>query len=547
MRRLETRVDVSATLELQNRVIFPLDMAGEILECLGVEEFNWSEHVLNEAQAQITNKRKQIDARIGVQEALLDPKQALSGYNLFHKLDEHQSQAVAAICVPTLRGLGLFDEQGTGKTIIALAAFDRLNQQGLVQKLLVIAPKSVLSSWVKDASTFLEKKYKTVIVSGIPRIRRKTIRDEHDILLINYEALVGEISFIEMVIKAKPNVYMLVVDESYFIKNPAAIRSRAINRIRPYCERAIVLSGTPAPNSPVDIVNQITAADGGIAFSGRARLEIRNKLNEAEEQIKDMLDNAIYLRRLKEEVFPNLPTKEFEKIFINLQPIQKEMYDQVRKELVIAVREIDDREFAKKLSSFLAKRIFLLQICSHPASIDPAYSEEPAKILALDQLVNEVVLQRKEKVVIWSYFRYSVNAICSRYKDYGVVKIDGSVTKIEDRISAIDRFQNDPHTMIFVGNAAAAGAGITLTAAHHAIYESFSNQAAHYMQSVDRIHRRGQTENVSCHILLCANTIEHNEFEKILAKQKAQHDLLGDHEKEIMTRERFLRDLGEEL
>src|SRR5207248_334210 len=101
------------------------------------------------------------------------------------------------------------------------------------------------------------------------------------------------------------------------------------------------------------------------------------------------------------------------------------------------------------------------------------------------------------------------------------VRIDGSVTRIEDRIEAIERFQNDPTVRLFVGNAAAAGAGITLTAAHHAIYESFSNQAAHYMQSVDRIHRRGQEHDVIYHVILARDTIEEHEFERILDKERA--------------------------
>ena len=53
------------------------------------------------------------------------------------------------------------------------------------------------------------------------------------------------------------------------------------------------------------------------------------------------------------------------------------------------------------------------------------------------------------------------------------------------------KFQEDSRTMLFVANPAAAGAGLTLHKSHIAIYESMSNQAAHYLQSLDRIHRRG--------------------------------------------------------
>ena len=159
----------------------------------------------------------------------------------------------------------------------------------------------------------------------------------------------------------------------------------------------------------------------------------------------------------------------------------------------------------------------------------------------------ELVDSQGNKVVVWSFFRHSLQAIADRFKSYGLVRIDGSVTKIEERMEAIKRFQEDPNIRIFLGNAAAAGAGITLTAAHHAIYESFSNQAAHYMQSVDRIHRRGQEHDVTYHVLLSKDTIENREFERLLEKERAGRDLLGDRYEEPITRDRFLADLGETL
>jgi SNF2 family DNA or RNA helicase len=249
---------------------------------------------------------------------------------------------------------------------------------------------------------------------------------------------------------------------------------------------------------------------------------------------------------LKEDVFPNLPAKQFERVLVDLRPIQRKLYDEARDRLALSVRSIDDREFTRNLGSFLAKRAALLQICSNPSSIDPLYSENPAKLSALDVLLRELIEARNRKVVIWSFFRRSLQAIAERYGHYGLVRIDGSVSRIEDRLDAIDRFQNDESVRLFLGNAAAAGAGITLTASHHAIYESFSNQAAHYMQSVDRVHRRGQTKEVTSYILLARNTIETREFNAILKKERAGSQLLGDPYKELITRERFLADLDYE-
>ncbi len=96
--------------------------------------------------------------------------------------------------------------------------------------------------------------------------------------------------------------------------------------------------------------------------------------------------------------------------------------------------------------------------------------------------------------------------------------------------------------MVLVANPAAAGAGLTLHRARIAIYESLSNQAAHYLQSLDRIHRRGQTRDVEYLILLCDQTIEIQEYERLVVKETAAQSLLGDVVSAPMTRETFLRD-----
>ena len=98
--------------------------------------------------------------------------------------------------------------------------------------------------------------------------------------------------------------------------------------------------------------------------------------------------------------------------------------------------------------------------------------------------------------MVWSFYRSSLDRIAQRYSSYGVARIDGSVTSSADRRDAVKSFQEDDETMLFLGNPAAAGAGLTLHRSRVAIYESLSNQAAHYLQSLDRIHRRGQNREV---------------------------------------------------
>jgi SNF2 family DNA or RNA helicase len=93
----------------------------------------------------------------------------------------------------------------------------------------------------------------------------------------------------------------------------------------------------------------------------------------------------------------------------------------------------------------------------------------------------DLIEARREKVVLWSFFTASLDALFTRYAHYNPVRIDGSVSSTAERRDAVRRFQEDDSTMLFIGNPAAAGAGLTLHRARFAVYESFSNQAAHYL------------------------------------------------------------------
>lgn len=478
--------------------------------------------------------------KVGAMQAMADPLVALAGFDLLDRLDQHQQAAVAAMTVPTLPGMALFDEQGVGKTIAALAGFHRLRQLGLIMRLLVVAPKSVQTAWMDDSHKMFGSAYRVVPVSGAADDRRRQIRARHDVLIVSYDGLVRDFWSLRTAVSAVPKTYMLAVDESYFVKNPETLRSKRLVELRPYFERAIVLCGTPAPHSARDIVNQVELADGGVAFRGQ---HAPDDETAARLFVEQGLQQTFYLRRLKEEVLPGLPIKQLEVVRVHLQPVQQKLYSDALHGLIEDVAAADDASFRRNLATFLARRMALLRICSHPGAVLDTYGETPAKLLALDALVEEIVVIAGLKVVIWSFFTYSLRRIRERYSHHGLVVIDGSVTSAEDRRRAIHAFQKDPRVRIFLGNPAAAGAGITLTAAHHAIYESLSNQGAHWLQSVDRIHRRGQVADVVNHVLVADGTLEEQELDRLRQKELSARELLRDDYDEPPTRERFLAQL----
>ncbi|ESY43050.1 hypothetical protein X747_11045 [Mesorhizobium sp. LNJC384A00] len=454
-------------------------------------------------------------------------------------LDAHQVLNVAAMTIKEGFGLCVFDEQGAGKTVTLIYAFDLLAARNEADRVLIIAPKSMVPEWPKDFGRFRPDLYRIAVVSGSAREKRRVLQEDPEVLVTNFETALSMEGELSALLRSRPGRTVLAVDESFFIKSMDARRTRAIRRLREWCGRAYVLCGTPAPNAPQDLVQQFSLVDFGLAFDG---VEVPTDRAEAAPVVQSVIDKrGLYTRHLKAEVLPDLPAKSFQRIFVPLARQQRRLYEHTLNELVSDIEQTDEKEFGRRYANFLARRSALLQLCSNPSAIDPSYSETPAKLEALDAVVSRL-MSANEKVLVWSFYTQSITAIVERYKAHGAMRYDGQVTDIDTRRETVRRFQEDNESMILVANPAAAGAGLTLHRARFAVYESLSNQAAHYLQSLDRIHRRGQQRDVEYLILLCDKTLEIQEYERLVTKELAAQSLLGDVVTPPPTRDTFLEE-----
>lgn len=456
-------------------------------------------------------------------------------------LDVHQGVAVNCMTVPGLLGLCLFDEQGTGKTITGLAAFDLLKRSGAVDALLITAPKTLLENWKDEAERFLPVSPNIYIASGDKEARYRALGSGFDVYLLTYENLIADIESLKSLARTKR--LLLAMDESFFIKNPDAKRSMAAMELRGYCKRCFVLCGTPAPNKPSDLVHQFTMADNGYAFGDPATQRAQALDDYA--TIESIIDSrGVYLRRTKKSVLPDLPDKDYKIVELEMSPKQRSLYDEAKTELILYLKSLDNKSFKRNLTTYFQKRNALLQICIDPSLIDPLYNETPCKFAYLEFTLPEFIETKGEKVVVWSVYTKTIDRIVQSFSRYNPARIDGKVAKVADRQLMVERFQKDDSCKVFVGNPAAAGAGITLHKAKTSIYLSYSNQAAHYMQSLDRTHRRGQTaDSVEYLFLVAKDTIEVKEIKRLIEKQGQQSNLLGDPEAERLELAEILNEL----
>lgn len=519
-------------------LIVSLDAAGSLLDLGEAVEWDHRAHLaatirhgIHDAAPAVLEQMRAL--RDG---PLDDARAAIADSAMADRLDAHQVRNVAIMTLRDGWGTCVFDEQGTGKTVTLISAFDLLVERNLADILVVVAPKSMIAEWAVEFDRFTDGLYSVAVADGPRKDRVSALRSGADVVVLSYEtvaALPDEVTRL-----ARRGRVVLAVDESFNAKNPDARRTEALMRVREHCVRAFVLCGTPAPNAGADLVSQFDLVDLGLTFGEVILPKDREKANQV---VRDRLEErGFYLRSLKDRVL-TLPGREFVTVSVRLEGEQRRAYDAARAALVLDLRESTDADFAANITNFLAQRSMLMRICSDPRPVIPGYSEVPAKVDALDGLL-DTVLARGDKVVLWSFYRSTLDLLSTRYVHMGVVRVDGSVSSPERR-DAVRRFQEDPATRVFVGNPAAAGAGLTLTAARVAIYESMSNQAAHYMQSLDRIHRRGQQDSVEYYFLVCEDTIEVPEQQRLLDKAQYQGDLLGDDLAPPTTRQAMLEEL----
>lgn len=464
---------------------------------------------------------------------------AIADSPLSDRLDDHQARNVAALTLPGSWGGCIFDEQGTGKTVTMIATFDLLVERGDAETLLVVAPKSMVAEWKSEFERFTGDLYRVVVADGTRRSKAIALFSGADVVVTNYETLVTLQD--DIIRLARRTRLVLAVDESFNVKNRDAARTAASMNVREWCTRAFVLCGSPAPNAAADVVTQFDIVDFGYTFAG---LRLDKDHDVARRQVRERLDSqGVFVRNLKTHVLPDLPARTFTEVEVELAPKQRVAYESALSDLIVDLRSVDDATYGREIQSFLERRSALLRICADPSSLVPGYDELPAKVSALDELLRSLVVDGGEKVIVWSFYRTSLERIASRFAHYGLVRVDGSVAEIAERRDAVRRFQADDSVRLFVGNPAAAGAGLTLHAARYAVYESLSNQAAHWLQSLDRIHRRGQQRDVRYVTLLAKGTIEESEYARLRSKAAAQADLLGDPLERTPTRRVMLSEL----
>lgn len=159
-------------------------------------------------------------------------------------------------------GVALWMEMGLGKTVVTLTAIDQLIYDRLeISRALIIAPKKVAeATWQDEAEKWEHLQHLRIsTVLGTEKQRKAALEAPADIYIINRE----NVPWLVHTLGRGWNFDMVVLDEASSFKNHAAQRFKALKAVRPRIHKVVELTGTPRPNSLLDLWAQIYLLDQG--------------------------------------------------------------------------------------------------------------------------------------------------------------------------------------------------------------------------------------------------------------------------------------------
>lgn len=435
-----------------------------------------------------------------------------------YELHDYQMYATQFIIDHTCVGLLL--DMGCGKSVITLTALWKLAFDYFeISKVLVIAPKRVAEdTWRKEIEKWDHLKDLTYsIVLGSKEQREKALSKKALIYIINRENVQW------LIANHKWDFDTVVIDELSSFKSNKAQRFKALKKVRPMVKRIIGLTGTPAPNSLMDLWSEIYLLDMGERlgrFIGgfRERFFIPDKRNRdvvysykpkvgAESKIYELIsDICVSMKALDYIKMPELITNNIE---VEMSCKELKLYNKLKSDMII---DIDGKELDVPNAAALSNK--LLQMAN-----GAVYDDEKAVVeihdKKLDALEDLIEATNGKPVLVAYWYKHDKDRIMQRFQ---AEEINTSAD--------IDKWNKGEMPVALI-HPASAGHGLNLQQGGSTIvWFGLTWSLELYQQLNARLYRQGQKETVVIHHIITKDTIDENVIKALEKKDLSQSSLI---------------------
>ena len=423
-------------------------------------------------------------------------------------------------------GCALLMEMGTGKTLTTIAITGALQAAGLIHRVLIVAPLSILGVWEEEFQKFAAYPYALAVLTGTGSKKLDTLRHMNgtalQVVVVNYESAWR---LEKDLLVWQPD--LIIADEGHKIKTHNIAASKAMHRLGARAKYRLLLTGTVITNKAIDVFSQFKFVNPGIfgqsfyAFRSRYfdmvgygnHTPVLKKSMEAE--LTERL-HSISFRATKAECL-DLPETTDVLRMVELEPAALRIYRSLVKE---SYAELSGGEVTAP--NILTRLLRLSQLTGGFMGNDETSDVEQvsgAKLAALEDILEGMAAEGK-KLVIIARFIPEIHAICRLLEKRGL-RYSHISGEVKNRSEQVEQFQKDPEIMVFVGQIATAGLGITLTAASTMVFYSLDYSMSNFEQTKARIHRVGQRMPCTYLYLVAKGTVD----EKVLLSLRDKADL----------------------
>ena len=417
--------------------------------------------------------------------------------------------------------VGLFLDMGLGKTVIALTAIDRLMFDRFeVSRVLVIAPKRVAQdTWSREHRKWDHlQELRVSLVIGTAAQRRKALQEDADVYVIGRDNVVWLCELLP-----EWPFDMVVIDELSSFKSNQAKRFKALKKVLPRSRRVVGLTGTPSPNSLMDLWAELYLldrgerlgktigfyreeyfrpgkSDGHVVYSWEPRRGAREKI---EKLISDICVS------MSAEDYLTLPERIDVEVPVSLSIPERQMYERMERDQILTLE--DEQVVALNAAAVMNKLLQMANGAVYTESGEAIRIHE-AKLDALEEIVDTA----GEPVLVFYSFRHDKAAIERRIR--GVREISGP-KDIAD--------WNEGKIPVLIAHPASVGYGLNLQDGGHVIvWYGLTWSLELYQQANARLYRQGQEKPVIVHHLIAEGTVDEQVMRAIKAKDTSQSALL---------------------
>lgn len=434
-----------------------------------------------------------------------------------------KTQKLTAAMLTMNRRAYVLSEMGTGKTRATLFAIDFLLQCKEIQRAIVIAPLSTLTTvWYKEVFRYFNH-LSVGVLHGDRKRRRKVLAEDHQIYVINHDG----IKTLLPELLARHDIGCVVIDELAAFRNARADRWKALSQLlykRPF---AWGLTGSPTPNEPPDAWAQVKLLTPNRVpkyykqFKEQTMSQVSTfrwiPRKDAKDTVYEVMQPSV---RFKRDDCIELPPVIYDTREAPLSARQQEVYDRMMRHSKVAFAS--GEATAANEGVLMSK---LLQITTGFVYTKDGRAVELDNSPRMDALT-ELIDEADGKVIVFVDFIHASKMIAERLRNmkYSVDQVSGETPKLErDRI--FTAFQSAEFPRIIVAHPKCMAHGLTLTAANVIIWFSPTTSLETYEQACARITRPGQTRK-SLIMHLTGTKVESKLYKRLQQRASLQGALL---------------------